>query len=304
MPTTYKDQFYRVDPGNPPARGTPLTVFRAEMTDVNDNGLIDDNDGDLFNGLLITNVWEGDTLTVRIPGIGNVTYTGTTFYLSNGEAVFTPTDGQILQDGEFRRASAVTVSTEMDVGSLGPTCFTPGAQIAVPGGTRAIEDIAIGDLVETLDNGPQPVRMVLRVDARAFEKYAPIVFERGALGNDRTFAVSPEHRMLIGDWRAALWTGCDDVLVAAKHLVNGTTVRRVEGGTVTYLHLVFDAHQIVVADDCPSESCLPGGIADDPTDPSYAETLSLFPDFAKSVAHPRAVRTVARKAEAICLNAA
>ncbi|QUJ76098.1 Hint domain-containing protein [Sulfitobacter albidus] len=296
MPTTYKDQFFEIDPGTSPAPGTPVTVFRAQMTDVNDNGLIDDNDNDLFNGVQITRVWEGDTLTVNVPGVGTVTYTGTTFYLATGNPVFTPTDGQVLQNGTVAGSSFVTSSTEMDVGDFGPTCFTTGARIDVPGGMRRIEEIAVGDLVETLDDGAQPVRAILRQTVRAYGAFAPIHFAAGALGQERAFAVSPEHRMLIADWRAALLMGCDEALVAAKHLVNGTSVQRIEGGSVTYIHLVFDDHQIVTADGCQSESCLPDPALIARMDPKQVELLQLF--------GAESVRTVAHRAEAICLRAA
>lgn len=154
MPTTYKDQFFRVDPGNPPAGGTALTVERAEFIDDNDNGQINPNTGDTFQGIQITSVWFNDTLTINVPGVGNVTYTGTTFYLANGDpAVFTPRDGQALQDGTFVSSTFVTNSTQMPVGTFGPTCFTAGAQIAMADGTKPVEGIVVGDLVETLDGG-------------------------------------------------------------------------------------------------------------------------------------------------------
>lgn len=305
MPTTYKDQFFRVDPGSAPASGTALTVERAEFVDDESNGEINPNTGDTFQGIQITSVWFNDTLTINVPGVGNVTYTGTTFYLANGDpAVFTPTDGQALQDGTFVSSTFVTTSTLMPVATFGPTCFTPDAQIDVPGGTKAIEDIVVGDLVETMDDGAQPVRFVLRQTVRACGKFAPILFEAGSIGNDRDLTVSPEHRMLIDDWRAQLTMGCDEVLVAAKHLVNGTTVRVLEGGAVTYIHLLFDTHQIIFANGCASESCLPETALLQQGCSQQAELLELYPILKNAEGSVLAARTVARGAEAACLLAA
>ncbi len=78
-------------------------------------------------------------------------------------------------------------------------CFTQGTLIETPQGPRAIEDIAPGDLVLTLDNGPQPVRWAgqRRVDGRG--AFAPIRFEAGAIDNDTALLVSPQHRMLLTD---------------------------------------------------------------------------------------------------------
>ncbi|UWR22546.1 Hint domain-containing protein [Sulfitobacter sp. S190] len=306
MPTVYKDQFYTIDPGNPPGGGTPVTQFRAEVTDTNDNGLLQPGDGDLFEGVNINRVWEGDTLTINVPGVGNVTYTGTTFYLDSGPAVFTPTDGQVLQDGTFVSSTFVTTSTNMPVGDFGPTCFTPGTLIDIPGGTCPVEEIAVGDLVHTMDNGTQPVRLILRQTVQAEGAYAPVRIAAGALGNTAPLSVSQEHRMLIDDWRAELILGCEEILVAAKHLVNGTTVQVMEGGTVSYVHLLFDDHQIVFGNGIPSESCLPDVWAPHITAAQRRELCALYPQLAqrRGVRATQTARQVARAREAQCLIAA
>jgi hypothetical protein len=119
----------------------------------------------------------------------------------------------------------------------------------------------------------------------------PILFETGALGNDRPLMVSPQHRMLITDWQAPVYFGEDSVLIAAKALVNDGSVRRVtppEG--VTYCHLLFDRHEIVTAEGALSESFHPGevglvGLEDAQRD----ELLELFPELhlaARKVAFP------------------
>jgi hypothetical protein len=280
MPTTYKDQFFTVDPGAPPAVGTLLTFDRVEFGDNDDNNLIQPNTGDTFNGLTITSVWVNDTLTINVPGTGNITYTGVTFYVTGGPAVFTPNDGQALQDGTFVSSSFVTSSTQIPVSDFGPTCFTPGTMIDTPDGARAIEEIGIGDWVETLDNGAQQVRMVLRDSFRAVAQFAPIRFEKGAIGNDEVLIVSPQHRMLISGWQAELIAGQEEMLVAAKHLVNGADITQPNGGIVEYIHLVFDDHQVIFGQGVPSESCFPSHLVDGQRDETQAEVLALFPQIA------------------------
>jgi hypothetical protein len=278
MPTAYKDQFFTVDPGNPPAVGTALTFQRVEYIDEDDDGQIRTNSGDTWNGNAIERVWQNDTLTINVPGVGNVTYTGVTFYFVNGDpAVFTPTDGQVLQNGTFVSSTFVTTPTQTPVSSFGPTCFTPGMMIDTPTGRRAIERLAVGDLVRTMDAGAQPVRGILDDEFRAAGKVAPVRFEAGVIGNDAPLIVSPQHRVLITGWRAEFFYGQDEVLVAAVHLVNGDTIRRMRGGVVRYIHLLFDRHQIIFGQGVPSESCYPDYIGAGADAAATAELRRLFP---------------------------
>ena len=66
-------------------------------------------------------------------------------------------------------------------------CFTAGTLIETPTGAKAIEDLAEGDLVLTLDHGPQPIRWVgsrilTSVDLQANPRLRPICVLAGALG--------------------------------------------------------------------------------------------------------------------------
>ena len=39
-------------------------------------------------------------------------------------------------------------------------CYAPGTMIDTPDGPRAVETLQVGDLVMTLDHGPQSIRWV------------------------------------------------------------------------------------------------------------------------------------------------
>jgi len=304
MPTTYKDQFYTIDPGVPPAGGTAVTFQRSSFVDNDDDGLIRPNTGDTFEGNLITSVWQGDTLTIQVPGVGNITYTGVTYYIQGQPAVFTPTDGQVLQDGTFVSSTFVTNSTQTPVGNFGPTCFTPSTWIETATGPRLIETLAVGDWVTTLDDGSQQIRAIARQTAKAIGVFAPVRFEAGAIGNDTPLVISQQHRVLISDWRAEFFFGLEEVLVAAKHLVNGTSIRLTEGGMVEYIHLVFDSHHIIFAQGVPSESYYPAHAAGKGDAALRAEMKTLYPDLTEQpdVTWPM-VRPVIRQNEAQMLAA-
>jgi len=156
-------------------------------------------------------------------------------------------------------------------------CFTSGTAIRTPRGDVEIDELRVGDLVTTLDNGPQPIRWIGRkyLDQKALAtrpELKPILIRKGILGVERNLLVSPQHGMLLGP----------DRLARAKHLaaVPKSGVRVAHGKTsVTYIHLMFDAHQIVFAENAPSESFYPGPVAQRMVDPAALRELHrLFPD--------------------------
>ncbi len=161
------------------------------------------------------------------------------------------------------------------------TCFTPGTRIITARGAVAIEELRVGDRAYTLDAGLQPIRWIGRTTVLAEGRHAPVRITAGALGNSRSMEVSPQHRMMLSDWRCDLVCGTDEVLAPALHLLNDQTITRRTGGTVDYIHLLFDDHQIVFADGIPSESFHPGaqGLRAMP-DATRDELLSLFPELA------------------------
>ncbi|WP_204115731.1 Hint domain-containing protein [Shimia biformata] len=150
-----------------------------------------------------------------------------------------------------------------------PPCFTAGAMIETVDGPRPIETLQAGDLVKTRDRGLQPLKRLLRthlpdVVLKRHMAFRPVQFQRDALGRGvpaRDVLLSPQHRVLVSGWRAELFFGEDEVLVPATRLVNDSTIRTtLPTDGITYFHLVFEQHEIVMADGMESESYLPGGV--------------------------------------------
>ncbi len=279
MPTTFTDQFYNLDPYNPPPFGTVVNFSSYDLIDQNDDGDIDRFNNDTVNGQDVTSSWPGDVVTINVPGVGNVTYTGTTFYLADGSRVFTPTDGQVLQNGTFVSSTGVTTQGPLDTTTdLGPPCFTHGTLIMTADGDREIEKLETGDLVQTLDNGLQAIRWIGRTTIAAGRSHAPIVFRPGAIGNRRELKVSPQHRVLVEGWQAELHFGCDQVLVPAKHLIDGEMVFQEPCDLVTYYHILFDRHEIVHSNGVLSESFYPGDQILLQDEAVRTELFSIFPE--------------------------
>lgn len=196
-----------------------------------------------------------------------------------------------------------------------PPCFTPGTSIETPSGNRLVEDLEIGDLVLTRDAGPQPILWIgsVHLDSeQLWEKpvFRPILLRKDALGRgrpNRDMHLSPQHHVLIRNDQVELLFGQHEVLVAAKDLVNEYFVM-VDHiiPSVTYLHLYFEQHQLVVADGLEVESFRPGvmgfsGLPDD----TQKEFIDLFPEHdLTGPTQMTAARTVLKSWESRVLNSA
>lgn len=227
----------------------------------------------------------GGTLTVtKINGIA--VQVGDTVTLSTGDIVAVGAGGvltvtaadhadQHILTYEVRDSAGNTDVAFID---LSIACFTEGTMIAVPGGAVAVERLVPGDLVETRDHGAQALRWVGRTVRRAEGADAPVEIRAGTFGAHGAVRVSPCHRVVVEGARAELLFGEAEVLVKAKHLVDGRAVRVVEGGEVAYLHLLFDRHEVVVANGLPCESYFPGPSTLGAFDAEARdEVLRLFP---------------------------
>ena len=64
-------------------------------------------------------------------------------------------------------------------------------------------------------------------------------------------------------------------------LVNGDTIHRAPCAQVTYVHFMFDAHEIVMAEGLASESFLFGDYLCNETSALRAEIIALFPEFGR-----------------------
>src|SRR5690606_12032099 len=101
-------------------------------------------------------------------------------------------------------------------------CFVAGTLIATPDGERAIETLAVGDLLRTADGRDVPVRFIgLRTVSKTFtpaDLFAPVRVRAGALGNGlphSDLVLTADHALIL-----------DVLAINAAVLVNGTTITR------------------------------------------------------------------------------
>ena len=141
-------------------------------------------------------------------------------------------------------------------------CFLSHTKIATPDGPRPIREIRAGEAVTTLDHGPLRVIWTGRCPAQGAEvvEIAP-----GALGSGlpvRMLSVSRQHRLLSSGSICRRMFGKSEILLPAHRLtcLEGIRSRRGREGE-TYIHLLLDRHAIILAEDAPAESLLPGAMA-------------------------------------------
>ena len=135
-----------------------------------------------------------------------------------------------------------------------PACYCHGTLIRTDKGDVAVEELAIGDKVVTLDGRAEPIRWIGRrnYSGRALagrSHLLPVLFRAGSLRKgipERDLRVSPMHAMYL-----------EGVLVPAWLLVNGTTiVREAEAATVDYVHIELAEHDVIWAEGAPAETFL------------------------------------------------
>ncbi len=234
------------------------------------------------------------TTTLNLTLVGSGTYSA----LLSTSNILIAVDGSgnqyvIFPDGDMPTLTGTVLST-INVQAVGydfdtdaPLCFTRGVLIETLDGPRPIETLKVGDLVLTKDNGARPIAWIghRSIGARALAQkpeLAPIRIKAGALGKgipEADLIVSPQHRILVRSRIALRMFDTDEILVAAKLLleVDGIDIcAECEG--VEYFHLLFDQHEVVFANGAEAESLYTGPQALKSVSASARiEIFALFP---------------------------
>jgi hypothetical protein len=139
-------------------------------------------------------------------------------------------------------------------GDQGCCCLLQGTKILTPTGERLVEDLQIGDEVNTL-SGPKAIKWI------GYKRYTsdhdrpwqasvmPVRVARGAIDDHVPHCdlyLSPEHCLFI-----------DGALIPVKNLVNETTIAPAASAGMTeikYYHIEFDTHEVIHAGGAPVES--------------------------------------------------
>ena len=269
--------------GGTPTNGDTITFG----INTNHTVSITDNDSSLQDGTDDRDDEDGDQTAVVLDEFGNTETTGQVqprerITLTDGtntyvmHRVFIASAGKsyyIFEDPAPPRDTELTVTgvstpnstSYSSFSTTGVVCFTPGTMIATPNGRRPVEALSAGDVVLTVDAGPQPIRYICTRTVQ-FEQaksgLKPIHIRAGALGHGipaRDLAVSPQHRLLFKGDTVQDAFGTRQVLGMAKGLTALPGIRVMSGKKeVTYISLLLPQHHVIDANGAYAETLWPG----------------------------------------------
>ena len=227
-----------------------------------DTGILILDDPASFSGTITAQFPAPDEDMVVLDGIA---LSAITAYNYSGDAnggTLTIDEGQTSQTlafaGDYTTASFLLSAGAQQLSNSPPSldisiaCYARGTSIRTDNGNVAVENLRIGDRVATFGGNARPIRWIGR---RAYSgrflasnpAVQPILFKAGSLNRyqpRRDLRVSPKHAMFLH--------GC---LVPAECLVNGSSVLRDTACTeIEYFHVELDSHDVILAEDAPSET--------------------------------------------------
>ena len=277
-------QYYMYSATNGTIDGPP-TLVTVDAGDTN----IDVDEQLTVSGLAlpvqVTGIWQGDHPS-------NGVNTGDIWVRNadnpNGTAIFFSSEPNLALNADVNGPHANF--TNQAGQSVPATCFFPGTLIRTDRGDVAVENLAIGDQLVTVERDLVPVKWVGRQTVRRLfaprETSYPICIKAGALAENvpsRDLYVSPDHAMLV-----------DGLLVNASALVNDTSIVQVAevAETFTYFHIETEGHRNILAEGAAAET-----FVDNVTRrrfDNYAEYEALYPD-AAAIIEQTCPRVTARR---------
>lgn len=220
---------------------------------------------DPANNAFIQATFNGDALDDPTLGAGGYTgFPATATRNGLGEDFGNDTDGLSLQ----RAGDGANIFA-----SDGPTpgttniCFVDGTLIDTPSGPRAVETLRAGDLVCTLDRGPQPVlwahhKVWTPGQVAHAPNLAPVCIGAGTLGGGlprRDLHVSQHHRVMVRGAIAERMFAAPEVLVPAKALLALPGVRLEQPERpISYVHVMCARHEVLLSEGLACESLFLG----------------------------------------------
>lgn len=258
----------------------------SDVVLTDNEGIFEDGDGgqDLVQGLTLNGIYFGPGQNVEIeyayvirPVGSNDPADNITIYVLEMDADVQgiASDKRLIPGVDYQIVSIASNDPEIAYADMA-VCYVRGTSIAVPGGECAVEGIQVGDLISTVDDGPQAVVWCGEQRVGGQGNLAPIRIAAGTLGNDRDLFVSPQHRILVTCGWAVPLSGGQPHLVPAKALVGLPGIAIAPRRVVDYHHIMCAGHHLVRANGVLSETMLPGAQALKALGPGAQEEIAAL----------------------------
>ncbi len=267
--------------------GGTVNMFDIDNTRSNDTFSIDGGPAQTFDGLAVYNA----TITYT-DGTPPATITATVFQDMAGNLYLAPETSANADHAAMIAAPIESIALDSvyatssnrlvaDRQSTDFVCYATGAIILTERGDVAVEDLQVGDLVTTLDHGPQPVRWT-RSSTHQLEdaevEAKPVQIKAGALGRGlptHDLIVSPQHRILVGGVGQLQQVFANEAFAPAKSLTAVPGIRHMKGkAKIKWIHFACDQHEVIRANGCLSESLLLGPMVVNGLHPAEREALT------------------------------
>lgn len=176
--------------------------------------------------------------------------------ITGPEGVYGLGSSGLLFAGHSYEIAGIAPDEIAPAGAEKAVCFARGTRIATKHGAVPVEALRPGMLVQTADNGFRPLIWAGRWRVPGTGEAAPIRIAHEALGNERSFEVSPEHRMVIRPRFGPMRN--QELLVPARALLDRPGICRAPRPRAEWLHLLFEEHEVIFAEGIRAESLQPG----------------------------------------------
>ena len=198
---------------------------------------------------------------------------------------------QDLTDGVTYSLSNFSLGDPMpyaQIAQQNTLCFCAGTWIDTPSGAKRVETLHVGDQVNTRHHGAQTIRWIGKRSLKLApyfpkDRFRPIEISIGALGQGlprEPLRLSRQHRVLVSSPINQRMFGTQDSLIAAVKLTDFPGIHIDTDCTeVTYIHLLFDQHEVIFANGAPCESLHTGPEAlKSISSAARAELFAIFPE--------------------------
>ncbi|MEM6609181.1 MAG: Hint domain-containing protein [Pseudomonadota bacterium] len=274
-----------IEPGGDATSGTANTV-----------GGVDENTDTIGLGATFTNsIVVAETQTINGGNTATVVIDGQT---ASTVGVFI--EEEQSNDAETGHVDETVGIVAFEDGLI--PCFTAGTRIATARGDVAVETLTPADAVTLHPSGTAQLlrtyrRHLMAEELARYPNLRPVRICAGALDGTlphRDLLVSRQHRMMVSSPIVARMFGTAEVLISAVRLTRlpGIYVDdTIEA--VTYIHLLFDRHQVIYAEGAPTESLYTGFEALRAIAPAAREEITtIFPELRDARFTPRAARLI------------